>query len=229
MPREINITIDEARALVADRALWPLVRDFLWDFAPQVHGSWLEGLGREGESASSHVSSLMSSPRVKRFVLSELGVAPCFHAFPKEDWSRLVLLDGATLESIAKWLGALACADSLRRVTGGATVRELKATLPGIYPEVFAFTEYFGKWKIENVECKMEGSTICKLGGQVLFAVLKDLPEAVLRRLELKLPKDIQVRDVESFGNFSFSIFNSQFIAKLLKLRFPEAYKICCL
>ena len=39
---EASMTIDEARALVADSALWPKVRDFLWDFAQQIHPSWLD-------------------------------------------------------------------------------------------------------------------------------------------------------------------------------------------
>ena len=129
--------MDEARALVADQALWPRVRDFLWDFASQVHESWLGGL------VAPNYQTLLASPRVKRHVLSSLRVTPCFHSFPKGDWSRLLLLDGATLVEIAKWLGAVACAGDLRRVTDGATVRELKAALPGIYPEVFGYTMYF--------------------------------------------------------------------------------------
>ena len=36
------ITLDKARELVGDAALWPRVRDFLWDFAPSIHVSWLE-------------------------------------------------------------------------------------------------------------------------------------------------------------------------------------------
>ena len=40
----MDVTVEEARNLVADQALWPRVRDFLWDFAPQVHPSWLEDL-----------------------------------------------------------------------------------------------------------------------------------------------------------------------------------------
>ena len=97
-----EFAIDEARELVANRLLWPRVRDFLWDFAPQVHESWLEDIrGRETmdagrEAVPSQVSRLASSPRVKRFILDQLGVEPCFHDFPKDDGSRLVLLDGAT-------------------------------------------------------------------------------------------------------------------------------------
>ena len=230
-----DVTIDDARALVADTALWPLVRDFLWNFAPQVHESWLEGLGfesmdarREAVSDASQASSLMASPRVRRFVLSSLGVEPCYHAFPKDDWSRLLLLDGATLESLVKWLGALALAGQLRRVTDGKTVRGLKSALPGIYPEVFGFTAYFGKWKVENIESKMDGVEISRFGCGVFYSILKDLPAPLLRRLELKLPKSIQIQDEESSKDSRFSIFNSQFMAKLLKLRFPEAHKLCC-
>ena len=92
--------MDEARALVADQTLWPRVRDFLWDFASQVHASWLEG------SVAPNYQTLLASPRLKRHILDSLRVTPCFHTFPKGDWSRLLLLDGATLEEIAKWLGS---------------------------------------------------------------------------------------------------------------------------
>ena len=152
MEKAEAITLDEARELVGDAALWPRMRDFLWDFAPQVHESWLGGLavrwlGSEGSAQSQDNAAAQlpnyltaSSPRVKRFILESLGVEPFFHDFPKDDWSRLALLDGATLLEIAKWLGALACAGELRRVTNGATVRELRTALRGVYPEVFGFT-----------------------------------------------------------------------------------------
>lgn len=230
------IDIEGARALVADRTLWPLVRDFLWDFAPQVHPSWLEGLEAP---LSSDASRLMSSPRVKRAILSSLGVEPCFHVFPKDDWSRLLLLDGATLGAIAKWLGALACADKLRGVTDGKTVRAIKAALPGIYPEVFGYTAYFranaGKPEVEsrgagesdvgsrapNVE------SIIAAGWRILSASLSHLPESLLLRLALKLPKGFQPLDGRQPVAGS-PAFDNRMIAKLLKLKFPEAYSLCC-
>ena len=152
MAEGADIVIEEARELVSNRLLWPLVRDFLWDFAPQVHSSWVEDLfsrrDAEAQSGKASFEGLRDSAslretksfRVKRYILESLNVEPCFHIFPKEDGSRLLLLDGATLESIAKWLGALACADTLRRVTDGATVRELKNSLHGVYPEVVGYT-----------------------------------------------------------------------------------------
>ena len=218
-------TLDKVRELVGDAALWPRMRDFLWDFAPQVHPSWLEepAVGWFG---------CEDSPRVKRFILASLGVEPFFHDFPKDDGSRLLLLDGATLESMAKWMGALACAEQLRRVTDGATVRSLKAALPGIYPEVFGFAAYFGKWKVESGEWKVNGADggdkVVAIGHTILFSVLSSLPTQLLRRLELKLPKNTRPSDADTASEAPVTAFNFQFVSKLLKLRFPEAYALCC-
>ena len=207
---EASVTIDEARALVADSALWPKVRDFLWDFAPQIHPSWLEvAAGRE------------TSPRAKAWLLSSLGVSPCFHAFPKEDWSRLLLLDGATLESIAKWLGALACAESLRSVTDGAAVRGLKSALRGVYPEVFAYTAYFRG--VAAKEAKVAEDVIAA-GMAALSGFLSALKPELLRRFQLKLPKEL-CGLCDPGGEKTVS---DDALSKLLKLKFPEAYRLCC-
>ncbi len=230
-------TIDEARELVADQILWPRVRDFLWDFAPSIHPSWLNGLtvGQSDGSGLTHLAEtvkLSNSQTVKRFILDSLGVKPCFHTFPKDDGSRLLLLDGATLESLVKWLGALACAEQLRRVTDGSTVRSLKAALPGIYPEVFGFAAYFGKWKVESGEWKVNGAdagdNVVAVGHRILFSVLSSLPAQLLRRLELKLPKNTRTLDASLAPEVPVTSFNLQFVLKLLKLRFPEAYALCC-
>ncbi len=216
------IDMEGARALVADSALWPYVRDFLWDFAPQVHQSWLDSLGVD-------LKGVDSSPRVKRFVLEQLGVTSCFHSFPKEDFSRLVLLDGATLESVAKWLGAIACADRLRRVTDGATVRGLKAELPEIYPEVFAFTAYFkgidfagkdGEFKVEDVPA---------VGFAFLLSISRNLPEPLQVRMRLKIPRDLYgAGEGLVSGDLPSEKAIRAAISKLFKLRFKEAYSLCC-
>ena len=250
-----NIAIEEARELVSNRLLWPLVRDFLWDFAPQVNGTWLEGLEwhetsdarREEMSDASHVSRLMSNSRVKRHILSLLGVESCFYTFPKEDGSRLLLLDGATLESVVKWLGALACAGALRHVTDGATVRELKAELPGVYPEVFSYTMYFGSLeagkfgslevsKSRGLEVSKFGSLeVEKVGCGILLQSLSSLPAPLMHRLTLKLPKKMSTMDPPNLQTSKLLNFETSrlpnlktSIFKLLKLKFPEAYKLCC-
>lgn len=229
-----KITMDEARELVSDAALWPLVCEFLWNFAPQVHSSWLKGLETPLASADTH---LLSSPRVKRAILSSLGVEPCFHTFPADDGSRLLLLDSGTLEAIAKWLGALACADKLRSVTDGKTVRALKAALPGIYPEVFGYTAYFRGLTIEDLGLKIvEGGVgkIGALGARTLLSFLGSLPASLVTRLRLKFPKaysdesDPIPNPQSSISNLQSPSLNPQFLAKLLKLKFPEAYSLCC-
>ena len=246
MEKTEAITLDEARELVGDAALWPRMRDFLWDFAPQVHESWLGGLsvrwlGSEGsaqsqDNAAAQLPNYMtaSSPRVKRFILESLGVEPFFHDFPKDDWSRLALLDGATLLEIAKWLGALACAGELRRVTNGATVRELKTALRGVYPEVFGFTAYFVKdvkelgglvvgWLGgEGADMKLNADFVFGVGYSLLHAAVAHLPDPLRQRLRLKLPKNITTKLP---NHEATKLPNLQL---LLKLRFPEAYSLCC-
>ena len=227
MAEGADIVMEEARKLVSNRLLWPLVRDFLWDFAPSIHESWIVEKFRGLE-----VWEFGSFPsRVKRYILKALNVEPCFHTFPKEDGSRLLLLDGATLESIAKWLGALACAAALRRVTNGATVRELKAALPGIYPEVFGYTMYFGSLealKFGSLDVgKLGGVDVEKVGCELLLQSLSSLPVPLMYRLKLKFPKgmmDLELPNLEAskLPNLQTSI------SKLLKLKFPEAYKLCC-
>jgi hypothetical protein len=230
MGKAESITLDEARELVGDAALWPRMRDFLWDFAPQVHESWMESLKVEG--------STIQSPRVKAYILESLGVEPFFHDFPKDDWSRLALLDGATLLEIAKWLGALACAGELRRVTNGATVRELKTALRGVYPEVFGFTAYFRGLEVlkfgsldgaKNVAAQVEEN-----GHALLASVVEDLSPQLQLRLRLKLPAAIQASNLPNIQTSKHPNIQTskhqllQVLRKLLKLRFQEAYSLCC-
>ena len=216
MADKADITMDEARGLVSDAALWPRVRDFLWDFASQVHPDWLEGLPPACD---------MGSPRVRRYVLELLGVEPCFHLFPKDDGSRLLLLDRETLESVAKWLGALACAADLRRVTSGRAVRELKESLPGIYPEVFGYTMYFGGFDFERRVVELQSAQrISEEGCKMLFSVLSKLPGPLIRRMELKFPKGL----CDLCLSAPLREINYAVVLKLLKLKFPEAYSLCC-
>ena len=233
MAKDADITVEEARGLVSNPVLWPRVRDFLWDFAPQVHASWLDG-------DASRFPLLATSPRVKRLVLESLGVEPCFHAFPKEDGSRLLLLDAATLESLVQWLGALACAEELRKITDGAAVKALKAALPGVYPEVFGYVAYFGNFDFRRKGAEMPSleDKVVQAGCELLSVALSGLPAALLSRLKLKFAKD------SAFASLASRIASGaedgretpdarrekirSHVFKLLKLKFPEAYLLCC-
>ena len=231
MTREI--AMDEARELVSDSALWPRVRDFLWDFASQVHPSWLESVEtgkleclKAGEPEDSQTLKLSNSQTLRRFILETLEIGPCFHDFPKNDWSRLLLLDGVTLLEIAKWLGALVCADSLRLVMDGPKVRALKAALPGVYPEVFSFTAYFSGFGFQCKDEEMRGNVdeVESIGYSMLMSMLAALPDALVSRLKFKLPKNL----CSSAPPRLKSDECRKVVAKLLKLKFPEAHLLCC-
>ena len=233
MQPEPSITMDEARELVGNTALWPRVRAFLWDFAPLVHPSHLSGV-------SPAVVERMDSPRVRRHVLGLLGVEPVFHPFPVDDHSRLLLLDGATLESIARWLGALSATDALRAVTGGPQVRALKTALPGVYPEVFAYAPYFRKFGLSDRLAETDPERIAAEGRALLEALLGDLPAQLLLRLKLMLPADAPAPAVGSGADSpesgtvdrsadSSAVVPAAILPLLLKLVFPEAAKLCSL
>ena len=226
-----NISIDEARNLVGTPDLWPRVRDFLWNFVPSIHRSWLEERKVEAPDSPSGLPfsdldlSAWRSPRVRRFLLDALGVEPCFHLFPKEDGSRLLLLDGEVLLDIVKWLGALSCADSLRRVTSGGTVRALKAALPGVYPDVFGYTMYFKKLRLPDLQ--VEGSdVILQVGLSILLSFFDGLSDPLRHRLLLKLPKTLRPFDTAS-SNLQLPTLQPATLQLLLKLHFPEAHSLC--
>ena len=221
------ISIEAARRLVADDALWPRVRDFLWDLVPQVHSSWMEGLNLPENLGV--LEKLDGNPRVKAFIHSKLGIDSCFHAFPKEDWSRLALLDGETLLGIAKWLGAIVCAESMRRVTDGATVRALKAALPGVYPEVFSYTAYFQRFDLaaRNVKDAKKPDEVLSMGFELLSSLLGECPAPLVKRFKLKFPKKLSDLCVPCDEKKERAPAGDA-VKKLLKLKFPEAYSLCC-
>lgn len=209
----MDLTLDDARALVNDALLWPRVRDFLWDFAPQIHASWLPELPVD--------EALKNSPRVKSWLLETLSVEPCLHLFPKEDMSRIALLDGATLLELVCWLGVLHHAPSLRRVTGGAQVRALKAALPAAYPGAFRYTAYF-RSATDDGAAAPSPADVLSTGMGILLAALKDAPAPVVARLRKKLPRELSgaspAKEAPLAGD----------LARLLKLKFREAYALCC-
>lgn len=206
------IDMQSARSLIADAALWPHLRDFLWDFAPQIHPTRLPA----------GISSVAGQPpRIKRYVLETLEVAPVFHDFPATDNSRLLLLDSATLEGIAKWMGALLCQAALRRIMDGAKVRALKAAMPDVYPVVFSYTAYFTN--LPQIEAGNVDDVLFA-GYGALFALVSALPEGLLARLKLKLPTSADAY----FKVSEIPAFKDAALSKILKLKFPEAHALCC-
>ena len=94
-----------------------------------------------------------------------------FEVYPSGDLRRLEYLDAATQHAIVAWRTALEHAEEWRKIVDGAKVRELKASYPEAYPEVFRYQAYFTRF-----------------GGRI----------------------------------------DDEAVKLLLKLKFPEAYRICC-
>lgn len=219
-----ELTLEQARALVGNDVLWPCVRDFLWRFASQIDATWIDDLRVASHLPSDVSAAAWTSPRVQAWLLDELGVAPCFHDFPTTDGSRLLLLDAATLDALARWLGALAYAGSLRRLTDGAAVRAFKAALPGVYPDVLSYTAYFKAVESNGADAPTADDVVAAGYGQ-LFSLFAALPAPLVARLVFKFPKSRRSLCVPQDGR----AVTLAVVHKLLKLKFPEAYRICCL
>ena len=128
-----------------------------------------------------------------------------------------------TIDKIARWVGVVVYSRQLGAITDGPGVRALKTAFPGAYPDVFSFTAYF-----RNVPAAPKAGEFPRLapderveaviaaGRSVLLgAVCKDCPAPVLAAFTAKLGP---AEPVES---------DPRFISTALKLKFPEAYRLC--
>ena len=240
MDRTIDMT--SARALVASEFLWPRVRAFLWDFAPQIHSSRMdEEKAKSADGAFARATEMMRdashavSIRAKRFILNTFGVEPVFHDFPKEDGSRLALLDSNTLEKIAKWIGAIVCEKWLRKITSAKEVRAYKEALPGIYPEVFGYTMYFGaKAEEENKAASQEElevsgpEDVIFIGYSLLGEKVSKLSAPLVKRFWLKLPNFCTGAEAEKRrAKIVKAAHKTINLELLMRLLLPEACRVC--
>lgn len=215
------IDMDAARALVADRTRWPRVRDFLFDFPSRIHPSRLESA-----AFPDWIAKVAQTARAKKHILDFFRVEPFFHTFPADDGSRIALLDFEDIDGAARWLGALSAADALRRTTAGAQVRALKAAFPGVYPGVFAYTAYFRGGNLPKCDSS-QPDDIAATGYGIVAAALSRAPAPLLRRFRLVLPE----REAAWFDSPSRDLSASaavKSVGKILKLKFPEAFAVCC-
>ena len=186
-------SLADARTLVAS-PLWPRIRAFLWDFASLCDPARLTDSLVARHSSLVTAESLLGSPRAARAAERALGLAPFFHAFPSTDSSRLLLLSREDYDRLAQFLGVIALAPALRRVTAGAEVRALKAALPGVYPEALTFSAYFRKHEpffrqVAPADAAANAETVCSAGHSLLAAALSDLPPELLLRQRLRFPE----------------------------------------
>ena len=268
--RRSSLGLEEARALVAS-PLWPRIRAFLWNFAslcdPQRLTTAFEAPSADGEGQaegagdplvtrhSSLVTAegLLGSPRTARAAEQALGLVPFFHSFPAIDSSRLLLLSREDYDRLAQFLGVVALAPPLRRVTAGADVRALKAALPGVYPEALAFAAYFHRFEAlfkrfeaadppadpaaDNSAFSIQHSAlpaaVLAAGHRLLAAALSDLPPELLLRQRLRFPEGSPAdaalaREAGSVPEASASGAALAAAKLALKLSNPTEYSTLC-
>lgn len=235
---DVSLSLDRARALVAETKRWPLMQRFLWGFAslvdPSRIHSYTQALLPPGVTIS---PTLLTSGAAGHALLAHLGVKPTFYDFPAEDGSRLLLLERAQYEQIARWLGALAYAEPLRAVLTGPDVRALKQSLPGLYPDVLRYTAYFAKWAARFAALRValppppkaaDLAAALRLAGlRMLASLLANAPAELLRRQCLRFP-EADEPGFEPLPREVLSPEHLELLFFLLKLRFPEASDLCC-
>ena len=187
-----SLGLEEARALVAS-PLWPRIRAFLWDFASLCDPARLAAALAPAGDSGDFPRSLADSPRAARAAEKALGLSPVFHSFPATDSSRLLLLSREDYDRLAQFLGVVALAPALRRVTAGAEVRALKAALPGVYPEALTFAAYFRKHEpifrqVAPADAAANAETVRSAGHSLLAAALSALPPELPLRQRLRFP-----------------------------------------
>ena len=177
------------------------------------------------EKARELVSDGRLWPLVRDFLWraeASCGDEKIFADFSEPGPARIMLLDAATIDKIARWIGVVVYARHLGAITDGASVRALKSALPGAYPEVFAYTAYFKNvpaapkaGEFAGLSPDERAEVVAEAGRSILLGAVKDSPAAVLEAFCGKLG---QAEPIES---------DAKFISTALKLRFPEAYRLC--
>ena len=229
------ISLADARPLVAS-PLWPRIRAFLWNFASLCDPARLTAAAGGSGGAAPRSLDLLDAPRVAASALRALGVEPVFHPFPATDASRLLLLSREDYDRLAQFLGVVALAPALRRVTAGAEVRALKASLPD-YPATLAFTAYFRRHEplFERLVPAGEAANpaaVLAAGHRLLAAALSDLPPELLLRQRLRFPAGSPAdaalaREAGSAPEASASGAALAAAKLALKLSNPQEYTTC--
>ena len=273
------ISLADARPLVAS-PLWPRIRAFLWQFETLCDESRLRSQVQtfarsqvpssdpavppdgepetDGDAAEPSnlrtfelANALATTPRVAAGALRALGVEPAFHSFPATDASRLLLLSREDYDRLAQFLGVVALAPALRRVTAGADVRTLKAALPD-YRETLAYAAYFHRFEalfkrfepaeqaadpaVENSSLVPRPSSlpaaVLAAGHALLAAALSDLPPELFLRQRLRFPAGSPAdaalaREAGSVPEASASGAALAAAKLALKLSIPQEYTTC--
>ena len=139
-------------------------------------------------------------PLVMRRCFCDPGRKPFFHDFPADDGSRIALLGDATRRAVENWLEVIARADELGGALDGERVKVLREEYGDAYPDAIRYAPYFAKWHLPAAD-----------GGRLLATAMRTAPAELLEA------EPLEGTEVPLAA-----------VLKLLKLRFSEAYDLCC-
>lgn len=216
-----------------DSPLWREISRFLFDFTSLMDAERLRA------AVSPLDSSLLAGEgraavRLRRLVLARHGVEACSHAFPREDGSRIVLLEKSSLWCLAEWLGCLSCAPQLRKVILKSQVTALSSELALGYPAVFRREAYYQRW-LERLRASSAELTSSSLWGEVvrgqglrlLSAILSPLPSPLLIRFRLRFPESCS-RWLEPLPGWECQAGDVELLETILRHEDKEGWSRCC-
>lgn len=139
-------------------------------------------------------------PRIMERCFSRPSGRLRFHDFPSEDGSRLALVEDETFAAVANWLEVIARAKELRAAADASTVKAYKEAYGEAYPEALRYVPYFAKWHLPSAD-----------GRTLLATALRSAPRGLV-------PGEPLADETVPLAA----------VMKLLQLKFPEVYALCC-
>lgn len=229
-------TLAVCRSLLQDSSgLWSFVSQYLFDFASLLDRERLRDAIAPLDSRMLAADSPCRK-RLCRYALAKLGVEPCFHSFPKDDGSRILLLKTSQILVLAEWLGALSYEPALRRTIRGASVKRLEHELADSYPMVFRRSNYYKSWherlwgSVGSQPREITEPAIVKEHGmQLLMTILGALPQALLHRMILRFPMSME-KSFEPISGWKMAEDASdlKLLFSIIQNESREGWKICC-
>lgn len=182
------------RIMKGDDPLAFLIHQFNVFPTRYMHPSWWENIMDFQNIIERCVESKRSEKHLAAYVLNSIGHKYCYQF--DDVAHRIVLLDGATLESLIYALGLTLNARRIKSIVEGRKARFLKKDL-GEKAYLFAIKRaaLFGSqtwyWDVAGDESDLRRERILQDGRKCIQICLVGAPEAMTKRFELKFDKAV--------------------------------------
>ncbi len=132
--------------------------------------------------------------RLNNYACSAWSLEPCdVEGIPADEAGAVLLMERQQLLNLADRLGAMIAVPKLRLLTDGKTMSQLKAALPGIYPECLQSAPLFRSWQKELEALSpaqlppLEPESIRLAGMQLLASLIANCQTGLIQRWKLRL------------------------------------------